>query len=229
MPWELIERLSWLAGIVGAVIAAAAAWMAARAARGTMRDLALIVSVATDKPELLEAVEADARRRAEVVRRRVRGVFVTAGVAFLVSATGAVLGVLLALLPDSRQPRVVGGDLPRTTQDCSSAGEASVCVLDDHWALPADGAKVSARYEGVRRPEPKDGTARLTLRAQGCGGSVRWTASVAGAVAASGVVGEEEARAEFPVRSGVEFVLDAERVGGTCDVDLRVRPLVSFG
>ncbi|MBB5954575.1 hypothetical protein FHS29_001145 [Saccharothrix tamanrassetensis] len=231
MSWDLIERLSWLAGIVGAVVAALAAWMAARATKGTMRDLALILSVATDKPELFEAIEADARKRTEVVRRRVRAVFVAAGAAFAVSAFGAALGLLMLLMPDYGQPEVVGGDQPRVTQECTNGGEATVCVADNRWTL-ATGGTVEAQFGGVERKTPKDGVARLVLQVSGCSaaGELNWTASVGGSVVAEGVARESESRAEFPLKTGEGFTFAVRRVGGgDCAVDLRLRPVVSFG
>ncbi|MFD1150416.1 hypothetical protein [Saccharothrix hoggarensis] len=229
MSWELVERLSWLAGIFSALVAAIAGWMAARASRGTVRDLALIVSVAADKPELLEKVEADARKRAEAVRRRVRAVVVFTATAFVLVATGGLIGLLAAQLPDHVRPAVAGGDTPRTVSECAQAAEATLCAPMHVYELAA-GAKVETRFAGVPRPTPQQGVGGLSVELPRCEAEVRWHVTVAGAVVAEAVSRDDLVRVDFPVASDQEYTFTAERPadGGCPTTELRVRTGVSF-
>ena len=123
MFWDWVERVSWVAGIVSALIALIASVLAARSATQATREITMLVAAATDKPELLQALELAARKRAEAVRRRVRAVVVSVSVTFVLMATVGVLGLLLSMLPDHVNTEVVGGDAPRTVQECVSASD----------------------------------------------------------------------------------------------------------
>ncbi|WP_033442197.1 hypothetical protein [Saccharothrix sp. NRRL B-16314] len=229
MSWELIERWSWVAGIFSAFVAAVSAWAAARAAKGTVRDLALVLSLATDKPELLAKVEADARKRAEAVRQRMRTAVVSTASAFVLIATGGVFGLLAAQLPVHVSAEVVGGDAPRTEQECTKAAEASICAPVHVYELAA-GTTVETRFAVTHQPVAQRGAGGLTVELPDCEAEVRWRVSVGGAVVAEAVSRDDMVRAEFPVAGDQEYTFTAERPadGGCPTTELRVRTGVSF-
>ncbi|NUT95439.1 MAG: hypothetical protein HOY78_25760 [Saccharothrix sp.] len=229
MSWESVERVSWLAGILSALVAIIAAWMAARAAKGTTRDLALIVAAATDKPELLAALEENARKRAEQVRRRLRAVVAAAATAFVLVAVGGLLGVLLSLVPDHVEADVVGGDRPRTVRECASGGGVALCQ-DVHVYDMSAGAKVETRFAVTGRPSSQHGSGGLSVELPGCEAEVRWHVEVDGRVLADAVSRDDLVRVEFPAWGSQEYVFSAQRpTGGDCaTAEVRVRTGISF-
>ncbi|QXV61998.1 hypothetical protein [Amycolatopsis sp. TNS106] len=228
MDWTLVERASWIAGIVSALLAVLAAWMAYRATKGTTRDLALLISAATDKPEVLERVEAAARERVETIRRRVRAVLATTTSAAGFLAAAGLIALLLASMPDHVRTKVAGGDTPRTVQECSKAGEATLCAPMHIYEL-APGEKAETRFEGVHRPS-KRGTGMLTVELPDCEAEVRWHVSVGGAVAAQAISRDSLVRVEFPVASEQGYTFTAERPAGSgCpETEVRVRTGITF-
>ncbi|EME64623.1 hypothetical protein [Amycolatopsis decaplanina] len=228
MDWTLVERASWIAGIVSALLAVIAAWMAYRATKRTTRDLALLISAATDKPEVLERVEAAARERVETIRRRVRDVLAATATATAFLAASSLIALLLAAIPDHVPTTVAGGDVPRTVQECANAGEVSLCTPMHIYEL-APGGKVETRFTGGHRPAER-GTGALSVELPDCEAEVRWHVSVGGAVAAEAVSRDILVRVEFPVASDQEYTFTAERPAdsGCPKTEVRVRTGITF-
>lgn len=228
MFWDWVERVSWVAGIVSALIALIASLLAARSATQATREITMLVAAATDKPELLQALELAARKRAETVRRRVRAVVVSVSVTFVFMATVGVLGLLLSMLPDHVNTEVVGGDAPRTVQECVSASDATVCAPVHVYELAA-GAKVETRFGGIDRSPARQGLGRLSVELPGCETEVKWHVTVDGRTVAEAVSHDVLVNAEFPMASDREYIFVAERAGGDCaGTELRVRTGFTF-
>jgi hypothetical protein len=226
--WDWVERVSWVAGIVSALIALIASLMAARSATLATRELTMLVAAATDKPELLQTLELAAQKRAEVVRRRVRAVVASVSVTFVLMATAGALGLLMSMLPDHVSTEVVGGDAPRTAQECASIPEAVVCAPTHVYELAA-GAKVETRFGGVDRPVSQQGRGGLSVELPGCESEVRWHVTVGGQTVAEAVSRDVLVRVEFAVASDREYTFVAERAGGSCaTTELRVRTGITF-
>ncbi|ACU38320.1 hypothetical protein [Actinosynnema mirum] len=220
MPWELVERLSWLAGIVSALLAAVAAWSAARTARGSARDLALVIAAATDRPELLAVLEADALARVERVRRRVRAALALISCALLLVGLGGAIAWSGLSMGRHEDLSVVGGHRPRAERECAAAGEATVCA-DSHVYLLGAAEEVETRFAGPER----DGAGVVVVTLPRCRAEVRWRVSVDGQVVASAVSHDVHVGVEFRARAGRQHVFTAERApGGECEtVRLDVR------
>ncbi|MEU7526256.1 hypothetical protein AB0A74_11010 [Saccharothrix sp. NPDC042600] len=223
MSWESIERFSWLAGIFSAVVALVAAVLAARTAKASSRDFVKVLALATDKPELLAEFEAEERRRDEALRKRLRAVTAAAGAAVVLILSAYAIG---RLLPDRAAVEVVGGDRPRTADQCFQLNDSTVCQQVHRYELAA-GGKVETRFAAVDRRGPRDGVARLSVAQRGCAAAVRWRVTVDGVAVGAG---EPIERVEFPLVSGREFVFAAERgPGGDCArVELDVDAWMSF-
>lgn len=223
VSWESIERFLWLAGIFSAVVALVAAVMAGRAAKASSRDFVKVVALATDKPELLAEFEAEERRRDAALRKRLRAVTAAAGAAVVLILAAFAIG---RLLPDRVAVDVVGGDRPRTVDQCFQLNDSTVCQQVYRYELAA-GGKVETRFAGVDRRGPRDGVGRLSVHQPGCDADVRWRVTVDGVAVGTG---EPTDRVEFPLVSGREFVFTAERgPGGGCDrVELDVDAGMSF-
>ncbi|WP_340683731.1 hypothetical protein LCL61_35160 [Amycolatopsis coloradensis] len=228
MSWEWIERLSWIAGILSALVAVVTAWTAYLAAKGTARDLALLVSAATNDPGLLDKVEAAARKRAETVRRRVRAVLAAAVNAVVFIAFGGAFSLLISLTSDHVNTEAVGGDAPLTWRECANASEATVCAPVHRYEL-FRGQKVETLFSGVHRPS-KRGVGGLSVELPECAAEVRWHVSVGGAVVAEAVSRDRLVRVEFPVASDQGYLFTAERTAGSdCPkAEMRVRTGITF-
>ncbi|MFI9455665.1 hypothetical protein [Amycolatopsis sp. NPDC052450] len=228
MPWEWIERLSWIAGILSALVAVLTAWAAYRAAKGTARDFALLISAATDDPGLLEKVEAAARKRAETVRRRVRAVLAAAVNAVVFIAIGGAFSLLFSTISDHVDTEVVGGDAPLTQRECANANEATVCVPVHRYAL-FRGQKVETPFAGVHR-SARRGVGTLSVELPGCAAEVRWHVSVGGVVTAEAVSRDSLVRVEFPMDGDQGYTFTAERPAdsGCPRTELRVRTGITF-
>ncbi|OXM52744.1 hypothetical protein [Amycolatopsis alba] len=228
MSWEWLERLSWIAGIVSALVAVGTAWAAYRAAKGTTRDLALLIAAATDNPELLEKLEAAARQRAETVRRRLRTVVAAAGNSAVFVFLAGGLGVLFAVIPDYADTEAVGGSAPRTWQECAAVDEATVCTpVHDYELFRSQQAETL--FGGVHRPS-KQGTGRLSVELPDCKAEVRWHVSVGGAVVAEAVSRDDLVKVEFPIASDQAYTFVAERPAddGCPKTTVRVRTGITF-
>lgn len=194
-----------------------------------MRDLALIVSVATDKPELLEAFESEARKRAETVRRRIRTTFVAALVAFLTITLGIALSLIVA---NTAYPEIAGGDEPMTMHKCVSAGDTDVCAPVYVYELREADAKAETRFSIAQRSASEQGKGQMHIETDGCDGEGRAAlrVSVADVVVADAVANDDSSPVEFPIAAGQEFTVAMQRVdSGNCALQLRVdRFFVAF-
>ncbi|SMC82519.1 hypothetical protein [Lentzea albidocapillata] len=228
MFWDWVERVSWVAGIISAVIALIASLMASRSAALATRQMAMLVAAATDKPELLQTLELEARERSEAVQRRVRAVVVST--LTMIASLGAIAlaAVMLANLPDHVSTRVVGGDAPRTVQECAGSGEATVCAPVHVYELAA-GAQVKTRFGGLGRTPARTGHGGLSVELHGCESEVRWHVELDGRTVAEAVSRDVLVNTEFPTTSDREYTFVAERAGGDCaTTELRVRTGFTF-
>jgi hypothetical protein len=229
--WEFVERASWFAAIIGTLLAFVSSWLAGRAQKNSMRDFTRMMALLTDNPQLLEAVEADARKRQEIVRRRVRTTWMVAAVTFLLALPGFLLVLASQLIGTSIDPMIVGGDRPTVTSQCLDAGETDVCTPVYRYDLSAAGSQTETRYV-AEREDPMQGKGRMDARAEGCDGQgqVELRVSVDGSVVTEVLVDSDGASVEFNVASGQEFTLTARRVNsGTCGPLLRLeRFFVTF-
>jgi hypothetical protein len=226
--WDLVERGSWIAGIVSAVIALIVSLMAARSAKLATRELTMLIAAATDKPELLQTLELAAQKRAEVVRRRLRRVVGWVSVTLASVASVGALSLVMLLLPDHVSTEVVGGDAPRTVQECANTPNGSVCAPMHVYELAA-GAKVETRFGGVDRPASQKGRGGLSVELPGCESEVRWHVTVDGQTVAEAVSRDDLVRVEFAVTGDREYTFVAERAGGNCaTTELRVRTGITF-
>ncbi|MCX2950460.1 hypothetical protein [Lentzea sp. NEAU-D7] len=228
MFWDWVERVSWVAGIVSAVIALIASLMASRSATLATRQVAMLVAAATDKPELLQKLELEARERSEAVRRRVRTVVAATTTMITSLAVVALAAYMLANLPDHVSTRVVGGDAPRTTQECAGGSDAVVCAPVHVYELPAR-TRVETRFGGVERTPARTGRGGLSVELHGCESEVRWHVELDGRTVAEAVSRDVLVRTEFPMTSDREYTFVAERADGDCaTTELHVRTGFTF-
>lgn len=228
-----VELGSWLAAIIGTLVAVFMALQASNTFRmKATLDMAgpfvRALALSLDKPEVLAAYEAELATAKDILRKKIRRTFVGAGLVFALSAT--VVGVKF-LLPQQQiifptEIRFAVGDAARQKCETTGLSWATSTTCTNHWFLESSGQRIQAQatLSGPARQR------ELGIVVDGCSGSaqVRWELLADGETLGNGTAGSGSQERKMNVPLGKSsLAIRAERINDdSCSAELVLKAVV---
>lgn len=226
-----VELGSWLAAIIGTLVAVAMAVQASNTARmkatlDMARPFVRALALSLDKPEILAAYESEWTTAKDILRKKTRRKLVVAGLAFVVPAMGVAAALLLPQFTYPAEARFSVGDAAQ--QKCVITGRdwATRATCTNHWFLNSSGQRIQAQATLLSQARQTD----LDIIVGGCSGraQIQWELLADGEPLGNGTAGSGSQEQKLNVPRGTSsLTIRAERIDDvSCSAELVVKAVV---